>query len=243
MGSKTLETRIKAVDFLRFAKRHRKYADLSRITGLDIPTLNRYVKGVLLPNTDRSEKLIAALEREVMDEVLMQIVPQEMGFHENLPVLRDALTLRILTRYAREELTDIKFDCILTSEEFLLFTGVLASELDVKVAFASSERLCAEKVYEAIFYPSVFKTKLQIGSYARTLYLPVNSISKNERVLITDCFIDTGESIRALAGFVRNAKALIVGIICLGIFNLETIEKLQGEIGTSIKYLKILERV
>jgi len=243
MGSKALRTRIKTVDLLRFAKRHHKYADLSKITGLDIPTLNRYVKGVLLPHMSRSRKIIEALEKEVKSEILTQIRPQGIGFSENLPALRDAFILRILAHYAREALTDIEFDCILTSEEFLLFTGVLASELDVKVAFASSERLCAEKVYEAIFYPRIFaEAKIMFDSYARTLYLPVDSIRKNERVLVVDCFIDTGESIRALVGFARKAEASIAGIFCLGIFDLGVIEKLQEELGTSIRYLTILER-
>ncbi|MEM2843189.1 MAG: hypothetical protein QXZ53_04850 [Candidatus Bathyarchaeia archaeon] len=52
-----LVLRLKAVTLLRIVKPRLKYSELTKVTGLDQPTLSKYFYGIVVPNFKTNQKL------------------------------------------------------------------------------------------------------------------------------------------------------------------------------------------
>ncbi|MBS7613294.1 adenine phosphoribosyltransferase, partial [Candidatus Bathyarchaeota archaeon] len=67
--------RMMTVDLLRIAKERFTYRELSQMVGLQITVLSRYVKGHVLPSTERAKSIwktlnpIVGLEKELLETV------------------------------------------------------------------------------------------------------------------------------------------------------------------------------
>ena len=241
-----LVLRLKAVTLLRMVKQHLKYSELIKITGLDQPTLNKYFYGIVVPNFKRAKQLIDALKKYVnlADEV-------ELALKKGLIIVPDGgnifiknLDLANLIAYeVYEKYKDKKADKILSVENGgLLFATLIASLLKVKLVYAArGYGFYSENILEERYWPYRSKSDEIINPRLKQLLtLPKDAIKKDEKILIIDDIIWSGETLKALARFVKRLGGIIVAVFCLATVSEEIVKSLKEELNVEVEFLTSL---
>ena len=63
-----LRKRIRSIELLRMLKRYHSYEELSSIMGYSKVVLNRYIKGHVLPASERADEIIVIAKRNLKIE-------------------------------------------------------------------------------------------------------------------------------------------------------------------------------
>jgi adenine/guanine phosphoribosyltransferase-like PRPP-binding protein len=209
---KSVQEKLRLVRILRLLKKSYTYEELSRITSLPITVLNRYVRGKVLPSTDRTRELLELLRAyvNVEEEVRKRIKFDERGFFDNMPVLSDTPLMTIIAEEVAGKYMDANVDKVLTAATDGIPLAVhVARELNVDVVYAKKKKeVGVEKFYEVSYVPSA-------SGSVTTLYLPAWALKKGENVLIVDDVIRSGETQRALLEMCSQAGAKPVGMFFL----------------------------
>ncbi|WP_297476908.1 phosphoribosyltransferase family protein [Thermococcus sp.] len=234
---KSVQEKLRLVRVLRLLKKTYTYDELSKITGLPITVLNRYVRGKVLPSGERTKELLDLLLPllNTEEEVKKRIKFDERGFFDNMPVLSDTSLMSLIAEEVAGKYLDKDVDKVLTAATDGIALGVhVARELGVDVVYAKKKKeVGVEKFYEASYVPSA------LGSVT-TLYLPQWALRKGEKVLIVDDVIRSGETQRALLEMCRQAGAKPVGMFFL-ISVGDIVEHLKGEYSIPVESLIRLE--
>ncbi|WP_297500447.1 phosphoribosyltransferase family protein [Thermococcus sp.] len=209
---KSVQEKLRLIGVLRLLKKSYTYDELSRITGLPITVLNRYVRGKVLPSAERTRELLNLLLPyiNIEEEVRKRIKFDERGFFDNMPVLSDTALMSLLAEEVAGKYLDRDVDKVLTAETDGIVLGThIARELGVDIVYAKKKKeVGVEKFYEASYIPSA-------SGSVMTLYLPYWALKKGERVLIVDDVIRSGETQKALVELTRQAGARPVGMFFL----------------------------
>jgi len=204
--------KLRAIRMLKLLKETYTYEELSRITGLPITVLNRYVRGKVLPSGNRARELAKRLSPyvDLRAEVLKRLKLNEGGFFDALPVLSDTVLMSLIGEDVVNSLGDLEVEKILTAATDGIPVAVhIARELGVPVVYAKKKKeVGVESFYEVNYVPSA------LGSVT-TLYLPRWALKKNENVLIVDDVIRSGETQRALIELCHQAGANLRGLFVL----------------------------
>jgi len=213
----TLRKRIRSVEVLRLLKKEKDltYAELSKLMGLPITVLNRYVKGHVLPRDDRAQEFLNTAQRllDVREEVKRKVKFDEHGYFDNTELLGDTLLLRWIAQTFIDEVIELNLphiNRVLTAAADGIPIAVhIADILGVDMAIAKRQReVGVASFYEVEYIPS--------GSgRVSTLYLPRALLSSKDRVLVTDDIVRSGETQRALLKLVEKAGAILVGVFIL----------------------------
>jgi len=234
---KSVQEKLRLVRVLRLLKKEYTYEELSKITGLPITVLNRYVRGKVLPSTERTRELLNLLLPyiNIEEEVRRRIKFDEYGFFDNMPVLSDTALMSLIAEEVASKYLDRNVDKVLTAATDGIALGVhVARELNVDVVYAKKKKeVGVEKFYEVSYVPSA-------SGSVTTLYLPQWALKKGENVLIVDDVIRSGETQRALLEMCRQAGAKAVGMFFL-ISVGDIVERLQEEYSIPVESLIRLE--
>jgi len=222
---KSVQEKLRLIRVLRLLKKSYTYEELSKITGLPITVLNRYVRGKVLPSAERTRELLQLLLPYINleEEVKKRIKFDERGFFDNMPVLSDTALMSLIAEEVAGRYLDRDVDKVLTAATDGIALGVhIAKELGVDIVYAKKKKeVGVEKFYEVSYVPSA-------SGSVMTLYLPHWALKKGENVLIVDDVIRSGETQRALVEMTRQAGAKPVGMFFLVSVG-DIVEKLQEE--------------
>ncbi|MFQ5892586.1 MAG: phosphoribosyltransferase family protein, partial [Candidatus Methanofastidiosia archaeon] len=210
--AKSMRLRLRAIECLKILKENQTYLELSKLTGLPITVLNRYILGKVLPSEGRALEFIKLYEKkfDLKSEVRRRIGFDEEGYFDNSKILYDTLLMKRISEHVFERFSIKKIDKVLTSETDGIPLGCLiSSELGVPFLFAKKHReVGVRRFIEERYIPD---------SSGRVLsfFLPRGSISKGDKILIVDDVIRTGETQKTLISMVRNQEAKIAGIFVI----------------------------
>ena len=222
---KSVQEKLRLIRVLRLLKKSYTYEELSKITGLPITVLNRYVRGKVLPSAERTRELLQLLLPYINleEEVKKRIKFDERGFFDNMPVLSDTALMSLIAEEVAGRYLDKDVDKVLTAATDGIALGVhIARELGADIVYAKKKKeVGVEKFYEVSSVPSASGTVM-------TLYLPQWALKKGENVLIVDDVIRSGETQRALVEMTRQAGAKPIGMFFLVSVG-DIVEKLQEE--------------
>jgi adenine/guanine phosphoribosyltransferase-like PRPP-binding protein len=238
-----LVDRLKAVALLRIARKQFKYADLSKITGIDEPTLNRYVHGILVPNLQRAHQIVEVLQprTDIAGEVRILLkekittYPDASSIFIQNPAIPAWISYYIHDRYAK-----LRVDTLLSVEDGgILISSIAAILLDARLLFAARDREhYAGKTVEQHYWPyRASDGELANPRLMRILSLPDGYIQKHNRVLLLDDIVWSGETMRALGRFVAASKGEVVGAFCLGVFVKDVLKDLERDLGCGLDYI------
>ncbi|ANF22871.1 phosphoribosyltransferase family protein [Thermococcus piezophilus] len=234
---KSVQEKLRLVRILRLLKKTYTYEELSKITGLPITVLNRYVRGKVLPSAERTRELLKLLLPyvNIEEEVKKRIKFDEYGFFDNIPVISDTALMSIIAEDVASRFMDKNVDKVLTAATDGIPLGVhVARELNVDVVYAKKKKeVGVEKFYEVSYVPSA-------SGSVTTLYLPQWALKKGENVLIVDDVIRSGETQKALLEMCKQAVAKPVGMFFL-ISVGDVIDKLKEEYNIPVESLIRLE--
>lgn len=234
---KSVKEKLRLINVLRLLKENYTYEELSKITGLPITVLNRYVRGKVLPSTERTRELLELLRPyvNIEEEVRKRIKFDERGFFDNMPVLSDTALMSIIAEEIAGRYMEVNVDKVLTAATDGIPLAVhVARELNVDVVYAKKKKeVGVEKFYEVSYVPSA-------SGSVTTLYLPHWALRKGEKVLIVDDVIRSGETQKALLEMCRQAGAKPVGMFFLVSVG-DVIEHLKEEYSIPVESLIKLE--
>ena len=207
-----VKKKLRVIRILKLLKKRYTYEELSKITGLPITVLNRYVRGKVLPSTDRAKELLELLSPyiNIEDEVRKRIQFDEHGLFDNMKVLSDTNLMSLIAEEVASKYLGKDVSKVLTAATDGIPLAVhIADELNVDVIYAKKKKeVGVEKFYEVNYVPSA-------SGSIMTLYLPHWALKRGERVLIVDDVIRSGETQKALLEVCKQANATPVGMFFL----------------------------
>ncbi len=203
--------KIHLIEMLRELKRHYTYKELSIITGISIPVLNRYIKGRVLPRDERVEFLERKLNLHlhVKELVRKNVRLVYSRYVEDINLTGNVPLLKIVSKVVHKFFGNTPVTKVLTAAvDGIPLATVIAYELSVPVVIAKSRKeIGIRKYYEASYYTE--------DATLVTLYVPQQMLKPSDNVLIVDDLIRTARTLVALIEITEKAKANLVGIFSL----------------------------
>ncbi|MCK5588038.1 MAG: adenine phosphoribosyltransferase [Candidatus Lokiarchaeota archaeon] len=223
-----IKSRLRCIELLKILKKRMTYEELSKILKvrpqlrgeskndstprpLPITVLNRYIRGHVLPNAERTEEMLKILEKEtdLVKEVRNRL-KFDNGYFDNTALLGDTLLLRYIARVMTQKFARDGITKVLTAAADGIPIGThIANEMEVDLVIAKRVREVGVKEFvEETYIPSFSGTRM-------SLYIPRYSFSKKDRVLVVDDVVRSGETQRALVNIVKKSGAEVLGLFIL----------------------------
>lgn len=207
-----LKFRLITVELLRTAKKRYTYRALKDQTGLPVTVLSRYVKGHVLPNTERARQLWKTLSKLVSleSEIRRRIKFNKEGYFDNTSIVGDINLLRQAAHFALAKFAGKRITKVLTAAvDGVPLATMVAQTLGVNLVIAKSSK--------EVGVPSFLEETyvLNNSGVTMTLYIPRDAIKKRDSVLIVDDMIKSGDTQAALINLVHKAKAEVCGVFSL----------------------------
>jgi adenine phosphoribosyltransferase len=230
-----VKTRISSVELLATLKRKYSYKELSSLLGLSAPILSRYVRGHVLPSTERSEKFIALFRDKILKQAItesVRLTPD--GAYDMSGVVGNIGLLGQVAQVVYTQFSQAGVQKILTMEvDGVPLAVAVAGAFNVGLAVSKAEReLGIEEYYEqrVVYSPDSVKY----------LYLRKSSIRKGDHVLIVDDLVRSGVTIEALVGLAEKARAKTVGISVIAAME-GSIPKMKEKMGLNCPVESLLK--
>jgi len=200
------------IDLLRMAKERFTYRELAQHTNLPVTVLSRYVKGHVLPTTNRAKSIWNSLEKLVSleDEFRNRISFDDDGYFDNTNIVYDISLLSQGAQHALSKFAGRRITKVMTAAvDGVPLATMIAQSFGVNLVLAkNTKEVGVEDFIEESYIPS--------GSAVRmTLYVPKKSVKRGDSILIVDDVIRSGETQRALINLVGRARAEVAGIYAL----------------------------
>jgi adenine/guanine phosphoribosyltransferase-like PRPP-binding protein len=221
-----LKFRLATVELLRTAKKRYTYRELSAKTNLPVTVLSRYVKGHVLPNTERAHDLWEALSKIVglESELRRRIKFDRDGYFDNTSIIGDLNLLGQAANHALAKFAGKRITKVLTAAvDGVPLATMVANALGVNIAIAKSTKEVGvtsflEETYVlegsgftvTLYVPKLYVVKDKEGTIRREL-----TLKKSDSVLVVDDIIKSGGIQSALLNLVGQAKAEVSGIFAL----------------------------
>ncbi|MEM2905900.1 MAG: phosphoribosyltransferase family protein [Candidatus Bathyarchaeia archaeon] len=207
-----LKFRLMTVDLLRLAKKRFTYRKLSQLVGLQVTVLSRYVKGHVLPSSDRAVKMWAALSPVVglEHELWARVKFDEHGYFDNTGIIGSSTLLQMAAQDALGKFAGRRVTKVLTAAVDGIPLGTMVAQavsVDLVIAKGAKEVGVPEFVEET-YIPE--DTGMMIA-----FYVPKGAIKRGESVLIVDDVIRTGYTQNALINLVQKCRAEPAGVYAL----------------------------
>jgi len=185
---------LRAIELLKEQKKTRTYESISKEINLPITVLNRYVKGRVLPNGEKTKRIISLYEKSLRDDAKSRVLKFK-EFINDIDLLADVELLDAIAKTVSSEFSDINL--IITTEDGLPFATLLAREIGAKIGYLRDRKKLGVEGYIEI---NIFNEK----GVARPLYLPKDLCSKRTRAIFVDDLIRTGSSAEAILRVISN---------------------------------------
>lgn len=229
-----LKLRLNAIELLGLLKKKYDYKLLSEMLELPPSILCRYVKGRVLPNKSRSERIISLFSEKMLAEMIKtKITRTEEGFYDLYEVVKDIRLQKLIGKVAFNEFSYVPVNKLLTvAADGIPIAVEVANEFNVDLIIAKqrkdlSVRDCLEE--KIIRTPSIIEY----------LYIPRKAIKRGESVLIVDDLIRSGKTVITLAKLTERAGGNIVGVFSIAMIE-GMAEKLREELGMTCQIKSIV---
>ncbi len=206
------DIRMFAIELLRSFKKLFKYKELEEITGLPAPALCRYINMKIMPSVERAEELVKKLTApSVINRIFENgIVVVEKDIYNLSRIIYNTSILKIFAYLAYREFEEYNITAVATVEVDGIPIAVEVSDvLDATLVIARKRPDVGVKGYYETSY--IAKDPPAVVN----LYLPINALGPNDRVLIVDDLLRTGRTSLALLRLIRMAGAYPVGIFSI----------------------------
>jgi len=204
--------RLIAVDLLRAFKDLVDYASLEEITGLDAQSLWRYIRRDVKPNHTRALMLFSKLtNREVVEKIIREkLIESNNGVYGLYRIAYNIPLIKILSYVALKEFEEYGVNAVATVEsDGIPLATKIAEVLNAKLVVAKHRPEIGAKGYYQVSY-------LSRDPLAYTmLFIPSDTLSRKDRVLIVDDLLNTGKTSRALIKLIEAAGATPVGLFSI----------------------------
>ncbi|MEM3395637.1 MAG: phosphoribosyltransferase family protein [Nitrososphaerota archaeon] len=229
-----LKLRLNAIELLGLLKKKYDYKLLSEMLELPPSILCRYVKGRVLPNKSRSERIISLFSEKMLTEMIKsKITRTEEGFYDLYEVVKDIRLQKLIGKVAFNEFSYVPVNKLLTvAADGIPIAVEVANEFNVDLIIAKqrkdlSVRDCLEE--KIIRTPPIIEY----------LYIPRRAIKRGENVLIVDDLIRSGKTVITLARLTERAGGNIVGVFSIAMIE-GMAEKLREELGMTCQIKSIV---
>lgn len=200
------------IELLNLAKNYYTYRELAKIIGLPETVLSRYVKGHVLPSTERAKEISKILQKLMKLEIDLhkRIKFDEFGYFDNTGIISDMMLMERAVLYCINKFAGKCVTKILTPAiDGIPVATLLAHRLGINLVVAKKSREVGVRDFiEELYIPSK-------SALIMSLYVPRGAIKKGDHVLIVDDVIDSGETQRALIRIVKKARAEVIGVYAL----------------------------
>ncbi|MEM3437343.1 MAG: phosphoribosyltransferase family protein [Nitrososphaerales archaeon] len=223
-----LKTKLSSIEILKLMKEDRSYKELSSILGLSAPILSRYINGHVLPNLERSKRIIETFKDQLTNLIKERIRFEDGKIFNHSAVLYNPNLLDKISKLAFYEFSSVKVDKVLTVETDGIPLAVEVSrEFGVNFVVAKNRKEMGIKDF--IEVRRIFSS----GAYSY-LFIPKGSIEQGENVLVVDDVIRTGFTLETLLEVCKKCRAEPIGIFAIICFK-DTLSKLRQRLNYPIK--------
>ena len=192
-------------------KKYHSYEELSAIMGYSKVVLNRYIKGHVLPASDRADEIIeiAKSKLDVVKLVKDQLVFFR-GYFDTTMLLGNTSLLKLVAQYVADNFKDARITKICAvAPEGLPMAVHLATELGTDIAIAKRTRDLGVREFIKVHYPQETTGELL------SLNLPKGLVTLDDRVLIIEDSCRTGTTLEMMVELVKKSMAKIGGVFVL----------------------------
>ncbi|MEA2070719.1 MAG: phosphoribosyltransferase family protein [Asgard group archaeon] len=231
-----VKKRIRSIELLRMLKRYHSYEELSEIMDYSKVVLNRYIKGHVLPASERADRIIK-ISKENLD--LKKLVKDQLvyfkGYFDMTMLLGNTTLLKLVAQYVADtfqKATITKIGAV--APKGLPIAVHLATELDVDIAIAKRTRDLGVREFVKVHYPQETTGELL------SLNLPKGLLTIDDSVLIIEDSCRTGTTLKMMAELVEKSMAKIGGVFVLAGMGEKwkpTIKELGEKIGPEKVYI------
>ena len=173
-----LKFRLATVELLRMAKKQYTYKKLQEETNLPVTVLSRYVKGHVLPNSERAQEIWQALSRiiNLEEEIRRRLRWDDDGFFDNTSIISDTSLLSQAANYAIAKFAGKRITKVLTA-------AVDGIPLATLVAKALEVNLVIAKPMKEVGVSSFIEETYTLSESGRTvtLFVPRNAIKRQKK--------------------------------------------------------------
>lgn len=227
--------RIRAVDLLKVLKNSGyTYQQLSEITSLPITVLNRYVKGHVLPSTERASQLASTFNKkfDLPRFVEENISIDKNGHLNNFTLLSNVRLLEIIARHVAQVFSENRINRVLSvAVDGLPIATLIANEINADLIFAKSRKeVGISKYIEETYVP-------RSSGIVTTYYLPKTALDKKSRVLIVDDIIRSGMTQQVLINMCKRVNCEVIGLFFIISIGEEWKSVLQKDEKTKLEIL------
>jgi len=228
--------RIRAIELLRMLKRYHSYDELSKLLGYSKVVLNRYIRGHVLPASDRADEIIRKAKENLEVE---QLVKDQLvffkGYFDTTMLLGNTFLLKLVAQYVADNFKDARITKIgAVAPEGLPIAVHLATELGVEIAIAKRTRDLGVREFVKVHFPQESTGELL------SLNLPKGLLTIDDRVLIIEDSCRTGTTLEMMVELVQKSMAKIGGIFVLAGMGDKwkpTIKRFKDEFGEKNVYI------
>jgi len=173
-----LKFRLATVELLRMAKKQYTYKKLQEETNLPVTVLSRYVKGHVLPNSERAQEIWRALSKiiNLEDEIRRRLKWNEDGFFDNTLIIGDTNLLSQAANYAIAKFAGRRITKVLTA-------AVDGVPLATMVARALGVNVVIAKTMKEVGVSNFIEETYALSGSGRTvtLFIPRNAIKRQKK--------------------------------------------------------------
>ena len=173
-----LKFRLATVELLRMAKKQYTYKKLQEETSLPVTVLSRYVKGHVLPNSERAQEIWQALSRiiNLEEEIRRRLRWDDDGFFDNTSIISDTSLLSQAANYAIAKFAGKRITKVLTA-------AVDGIPLATLVAKALGVNLVIAKPMKEVGVSTFIEETYTLSESGRTvtLFVPRNAIKRQKK--------------------------------------------------------------
>jgi len=196
---------LKVVNLLKLAKQRYTYDALSHMLNLSTTELSRYVKGRVLPCSERAKEMEKKLKKVVKimfkNEVLRRI-KLDMTELDKTNLVQDLSLLKFAAEDALMTFADTRITQVLPTGIYgIPLATLIAETIDVDVVVPTEMRRRGVEYYEVKYGEE----------YVRSLYVPQRMLSKKSSVLLVNDVIRYGYREESLIDLIYRIGAEVTG--------------------------------
>jgi purine operon repressor len=213
-----INIRLEAVNILRNIKEKFTYKELSKKTKIHPSILNRYIKGHLLPSYQRALEIISKfststisdLENEIKLEISRKMVFNKAGFFNNSKLISDSSLLRKIGDLIRKKYSKLGINKIITAAvDGIPIATHVANSLNIPLVVGKyNKEIGVDEFYDS-------ESTIESSGILMTMYVPKILLKRDDKVLLVDDIIRSGETQKLLIEIVKKAKAKIMGLLVI----------------------------
>jgi len=200
-----------ALDLLKLLKEKYDYKTLSKMTGLPVSTLNRYIKNKTMPQTQKAKRLIEKVAPLINATELIKekaLIDQEDV--DIYGVVTNPSLMKIINFFIVSEFSGSKLTAIMPLDAHSVpVSAVLATTIDRRLLLLSERPLWDDEdaitlTYKVPGFVEKFK-----------LWLPKEAISSKDSVLLLSSFLMADSLVNSIIHMLQKKGASIAGLFSI----------------------------